>query len=159
VVIKGYILHNLRLVSEFPSKPHFWRTKDKSEVDFIIEKGKTIVPVETKFSTMKKPEITRSLRNFIGKYKPEKAIVANLSLEEKIKMKLPTTLRSGYLLPALRRERNPSRRRQSLWRRSTETKFLRFHPRTYVRGISRRGINTTEVIFLPYFKLHSQLSI
>ena len=34
----------------------------------------------------------------------------------------PSTLRSRYLLPSIRRERNPSRRRQSLWQRSTEAK-------------------------------------
>ena len=50
-------------------------------------------------------------------------------------MKFPTTLRSGYLLPALRRERNPS-----------EAKHLRFHPRAYARGISRRGINVEGVL-------------
>ncbi|OGM20311.1 single-stranded-DNA-specific exonuclease RecJ [Candidatus Woesebacteria bacterium RIFCSPHIGHO2_01_FULL_38_9] len=75
----------------------------------------------------------------------------NKKLQLKIKdMKLPTTLRSGYpfglstqgrrLLPSLRRERNPSRRRQSLWRRSTEAKVLRSIRRVRLGGISRRGI-------------------
>ena len=83
-ILNFFIKPSLKLS---PSKPHFWRTKDKSEVDFIIEKGLETIPVETKFSTMKKPEITRSLRNFIDKYKPKKAIVVNLSLDENIKIK------------------------------------------------------------------------
>jgi len=35
----------------------------------------------------------------------------------------PASLRSGYLLPSLRREKNPSRRPHSLWRRETEAKY------------------------------------
>jgi len=53
----------------------------------------------------------------------------------KNKVKPPNT-NDWVSSPTLRRERNPSRRRQSLWRRTAEAKHLRSHP----RGISRRGI-------------------
>lgn len=60
---------------------HFWRTIDRAEVDFVINKGNKVVPVEVKYKTLKKPEITRSLRSFIEKHKPADAMIINLSLE------------------------------------------------------------------------------
>ena len=67
---------------------NYWRTKDKSGVDFICRDyyGNTI-PIEVKASELKKPEITKGLRSFIERYKPSKAFLINLSLEETIKFK------------------------------------------------------------------------
>jgi predicted AAA+ superfamily ATPase len=69
-----------------PAGIHFWRTKDKAEVDFIIDFGQTILPVEVKFKELKKTEIGRSLRSFINRYQPEMAWVINLELRERIKL-------------------------------------------------------------------------
>ena len=66
------------------SKINYWRTKDKAEVDFIIRTQEGIIPLEVKYSELKKTAITRSFRSFINKYAPEKAYVINLSLEKKI---------------------------------------------------------------------------
>jgi predicted AAA+ superfamily ATPase len=65
---------------------HFWRTKDKAEVDFIINRGREVVPVEVKCREMKDKSIARSLRGFIAKYRPREAWVVNIGLrdEEKI---------------------------------------------------------------------------
>ena len=63
---------------------HFWRTKDRAEVDFVIDSGNSLLPIEVKYKKMKQVEIKRPLRNFIEKYKPEKAFIINLSLEETI---------------------------------------------------------------------------
>jgi predicted AAA+ superfamily ATPase len=57
---------------------HFWRTKDKAEVDFVIERGTEVVPIEVKFKSLKKMIIPRSMRSFIEKYKPSKAYLINL---------------------------------------------------------------------------------
>lgn len=65
---------------------HFWRTKDKAEVDFILNLGRNIIPVEVKFKELKKPVIERSLKNFISRYQPKHAWVINLSFREKIKL-------------------------------------------------------------------------
>ncbi|MDR2641094.1 MAG: DUF4143 domain-containing protein [Candidatus Peribacteria bacterium] len=62
----------------------FWRTIDKAEVDFILENGETITPIEVKYSSLKKPEVSRSLRSFIEKYSPKEVIIVNLSLDEEI---------------------------------------------------------------------------
>ncbi len=61
---------------------YFWRTKDRAEVDFIINKGNEVMPVEVKCREMKKKEITRSLRGFIKKYRTKEAWVVNISLKD-----------------------------------------------------------------------------
>ena len=60
------------------TKLNFWRTKDKAEVDFILERGRTVVPIEVKYKSLKKQEISRSFRSFIEKYSPAKAYIVNL---------------------------------------------------------------------------------
>jgi hypothetical protein len=55
-------------------EPKFWRSKSKSEVDFIIEKNNEIIPIEVKISPNK---IERSFRSFIDEYKPKRAYIVN----------------------------------------------------------------------------------
>ena len=61
---------------------HYWRTKDKAEVDFVINRGDDVIPVEVKCRELKGTEIGRSLRGFISKYSPSEAWVVNLSLHD-----------------------------------------------------------------------------
>lgn len=63
---------------------NFWRTIDKAEVDFIISKNKQTHPIEVKYTSLKKPEIQRSMRSFIEKYKPDHAWVINLDYQDEI---------------------------------------------------------------------------
>jgi uncharacterized protein len=65
---------------------NFWRTSDKAEVDFVLNDNEAVLPIEVKYSKLKKPEVTRSLRNFILEYSPAEAWVINLSLEAEIKI-------------------------------------------------------------------------
>jgi len=60
-----------------------WRTKDKAEVDFIVHQEGEIIPIEVKFSNLKKNNISRSFRSFINRYNPSKALVVNLELDDK----------------------------------------------------------------------------
>jgi predicted AAA+ superfamily ATPase len=60
------------------AKLNFWRTKDKAEVDFVIEAGKRLIPVEVKYKRLKQDKVPVSLRRFIDRYKPERAYVINL---------------------------------------------------------------------------------
>lgn len=70
--------------SDFSIK--YWRTLAKAEVDFILELGKEIIPIEVKYSILTEPKISRGLRNFINKYKPKKVLVITKGFigEEKI---------------------------------------------------------------------------
>ena len=63
------------------SKICFWRTKDRAEIDFVIDLGSHQIPIEVKYKKLATPEITRALRSFTERYKPEKALIVNLSLE------------------------------------------------------------------------------
>lgn len=61
--------------------PKYWRTKQKAEVDFIVEAGNEILPVEVKLNA-KPGKIERSLRSFIEAYKPKRAIVVSYKGEK-----------------------------------------------------------------------------
>ncbi len=65
---------------------HFWRTKDKAEVDFIINAAEGVIPVEVKCRELKGREIGRSLRGFIAKYRPREAWVVSLGAQEDEKL-------------------------------------------------------------------------
>lgn len=75
----GYLLENfvaanlLRKGSEL----HFWRTKAKAEVDFVIIDKNQTLPIEVK-SHLVQAKISRSLKSFLEHYQPAKAYVANL---------------------------------------------------------------------------------
>jgi uncharacterized protein len=62
----------------------FWRTTDKAEVDFVIDSGKNIIPIEVKYKQMKEVKIERSLKSFIKKYSPAKAFIVNLTLDTQV---------------------------------------------------------------------------
>lgn len=61
---------------------HFWRTADKTEVDFVIHRPQQPLPVEVKYASLKQPAVKRALRSFIEKYAPPEAWVINLDLRE-----------------------------------------------------------------------------
>lgn len=65
---------------------HFWRTKDKAEVDFIINSDEGVIPVEVKCREMKNGEIGRSLRGFVAKYQPKEAWIVSLGTHEDEKL-------------------------------------------------------------------------
>lgn len=64
---------------------HFWRTKLGAEVDFIVEQGKALTPIEVKFN-IKTSKVASGLRSFIKKYQPNQAMVVNLGLEDSIEI-------------------------------------------------------------------------
>ena len=53
----------------------YWRTLAKAEVDFVLELGGELVPIEVKYSLFKVPRISRGFRNFLLQYQPERALV------------------------------------------------------------------------------------
>lgn len=60
----------------------YWRTTAKTEVDFVVEHKKEIIPLEVKTT----PKITRSFRSFIQHYKPKRAVIPNLNTISKDKI-------------------------------------------------------------------------
>lgn len=60
---------------------HFWRTKAQAEVDFVLYKNnECILPIEVKYSAMKKAKLTRSFRSFVDAYQPKYGIIITPSL-------------------------------------------------------------------------------
>jgi predicted AAA+ superfamily ATPase len=53
-------------------------------VDFGIEAGKRLIPVEVKYKHLKQDKVPASLRSFIAKYNPEPAYIINLDLSKTI---------------------------------------------------------------------------
>jgi len=92
----GFIFENLvflllkEQVKLGTTKVNFWRTRDKAEVDFILESGRKVVPVEVKYKSLRKEEIPRSLRSFIEKYSPDEGYVINLDYKNKLKINKTT---------------------------------------------------------------------
>lgn len=70
------ILHHTQL--NVSSNIHFWRTRDNAEVDFVLESGTEILPIEAKYKIMEKLEITRSYKSFLARYKPKTGYIAHL---------------------------------------------------------------------------------
>lgn len=65
---------------------YFWRTKQKTEVDFVLEKGLQLLPIEVKTS-LAKMEVPVNVVSFIEKFVSKQAIVVNLSFgENKVKI-------------------------------------------------------------------------
>ncbi|MCJ7450812.1 MAG: ATP-binding protein [Candidatus Nanohaloarchaeota archaeon QJJ-9] len=59
----------------------YWRKKSGAELDFVLEKGDSLIAIEAKYSDS--PNLTRSLRSFIDSYEPQRALVVNPSCREK----------------------------------------------------------------------------
>ena len=72
------------------AKLNYWRTKDKAEVDFVIEDGQRLIPVEVKYKQLKQEKVPTSLRSFIEKYSPENAYVINLNLNKTLHVRKTT---------------------------------------------------------------------
>lgn len=82
--ISGHLFENVifnMLKSQLDLTPvqiHFWRTRDSAEVDFVLEEGLEVVPVEAKHTKLQKSGITRSFRSFLLKYRPKKGYILHL---------------------------------------------------------------------------------
>lgn len=90
--LAGHLFENLviNILKEqlelLPVHLHFWRTRDQAEVDFILEKGLEVIPVEAKYSKPAKPEIPRSFRNFLARYAPKQGFIVHQEKRGKIKI-------------------------------------------------------------------------
>ena len=69
------------------AKIHYWRTKSGAEIDFIVDTGRKVIPVEVKYKEMTRPMFPRSLDSFIDKYAPERCLVVNKNLSASVKLK------------------------------------------------------------------------
>ncbi len=80
---ENYVLRELVSLFNSTLQIKFWRTKVGAEVDFIIERGEKIIPIECK-SLLKQPAMSRGFQNFIGLYNIPKGVVLNSNLYDKV---------------------------------------------------------------------------
>lgn len=84
-LVENYVFTALRKTADGFRSPHYWRTKSGAEVDFVIEEGGKVMPIEVKYSS--RASIGKSMHSFLAKFSPERAFVItrNETREEKIK--------------------------------------------------------------------------
>jgi hypothetical protein len=58
---------------------HFWRTKAKAEVDFVVELPDHLIPIKVKCESFNREKITTGLLSFIRAYSPAIAIVVTMT--------------------------------------------------------------------------------
>jgi uncharacterized protein len=89
---KGFLFQNFifnilsERLKETSTTINFWRTQDKAEVDFVLNFGNNYIPIEVKYSLIKKPVVSRSLLSFIKKYNPPQAFIINLGNDHTLKI-------------------------------------------------------------------------
>lgn len=89
-VFQNFIFNILKEQVSRNNEIKYWRTTDKAEVDFVIDKISELIPIEVRYKKMKKENISRSFRNFINRYKPKDAYIVNLKLNSEIKINKTT---------------------------------------------------------------------
>jgi predicted AAA+ superfamily ATPase/Tfp pilus assembly protein PilF len=75
-IIKNFVL--CELVNESNDIPFFWKSENAAEVDFVIQNGMYIVPIEVKLSS---ESSARSLAEYTEKFSPSIAITTSLENE------------------------------------------------------------------------------
>ena len=87
-VDSGFLFQNLvyfylkEITASESSKVNYWRTVDGAEVDFVINSGTGVWPIEVKYSNLKEIKKTRSMNSFIDAYHPKKMTIVNLVLNK-----------------------------------------------------------------------------
>jgi len=66
---------------------HFWRTTSKAEIDFVIDTGRDVVPVEVKYKELHTPSLPRALDGFIEKYAPPRCLVINKTFQHEMRVR------------------------------------------------------------------------
>ncbi len=79
--LQNFLYNTLREKYKYGSATiRFWRSKDGGEMDFVVEDGRIVLPIEVKSSELKKPAVSRSVKSFIERYDPPEVWIINLSL-------------------------------------------------------------------------------
>jgi len=105
-LIENSVFRSLNTRLSITDELKFWRMKNGSEVDFIVE-GEQLTPIEVKYTAMKSPRLPSGIRSFIREYKSEKACVVTRDCFGKLEIDngtdngaaIPVMFVPAYLLP------------------------------------------------------------
>jgi hypothetical protein len=93
-LLKNFVFCELNRIWE--NSLYFWRTKDKAEVDFVVNDFYgNCIPLDVK-SNLDQIEISRSFRSFFAAYQPKKAYIVNLDIRQTIQIDSTEVL---FILP------------------------------------------------------------
>lgn len=83
-LFQNFVYHLLKEKTQnSATQVHYWRTTDKAEVDFVIDKLQEVIPIEVKYKKLSQPAMTRSFQSFLSKYEPKRGYVIHLGKESK----------------------------------------------------------------------------
>ena len=88
----GHLIENVVFSEIIKKKPelfevHFWKSESGTEVDFIMKAEEDkLIPIEVKYQTFQKPGISRGMRSFINRYRPEVAFIITRDFWEQSKL-------------------------------------------------------------------------
>ena len=74
-LVENFVFNCLKETSVLQPRVNFWRTKSQAEVDFVVDFGEGIIPLEVKYSPMGRKVIGKSMYSFIAKYSPKRAYI------------------------------------------------------------------------------------
>jgi predicted AAA+ superfamily ATPase len=83
----GFLFQNFvypileKMTENYSQSIHYWRTTNKAEVDFVIDKVTDTLPIEVKYQHLNKPSLSRSFKSFLSTYQPKRALVIHLGKE------------------------------------------------------------------------------
>ncbi len=103
-LIENSVFRSLNSRLSLTDDMKFWRMKNGSEVDFVVE-GEGVTPVEVKYTGMNSPRLPSGIRSFIKEYRPEKAYVITKDCFGKLEIDnfagnvVPVMFVPAYLLP------------------------------------------------------------
>jgi len=75
---KGIVAENFvlcELVNKNGDTPYYWKSENRAEVDFVVQSGMDIVPIEVKSADNTK---ARSLAEYAKKYSPKRTVITSL---------------------------------------------------------------------------------
>lgn len=74
-IVENVIFSQLKFQQKQEPDIKYWRTIAKAEMDFILPKKESILPLEIKYSSFASPKVSRGFRSFVSEYKPKQAII------------------------------------------------------------------------------------
>ncbi|MBI2459834.1 MAG: ATP-binding protein [Parcubacteria group bacterium] len=74
-IVENIIFSQLKFKEPEEYGIKYWRTIAKAEMDFILPKKESVLPLEVKYSSFDSPKISRGFRGFISEYRPRQAVI------------------------------------------------------------------------------------
>lgn len=74
-VIENFVFNHLYRDLSPVDEIFYWRTKNGTEVDFILNTPPQLMPCGVKYQTLKKPAISSGLKSFIKNYPSQQAVI------------------------------------------------------------------------------------